>query len=152
MNIKNEFSISRGADEVWALLTDIAQVAPCFPGASLTSVDDDNTYAGQVKVKLGPVAVNFIGQMRLVERDDHNNVARATATASDKRGLGGMQAEIEFRLEAQTNKSVVTIDTNIVLTGKVAQYGRGAGMIQRIANKNVETYASNLQALLGEAS
>ena len=63
-----------------------------------------------------------------------------------------MQAEIEFRLEAQTNKSVVTIDTNIVLTGKVAQYGRGAGMIQRIANKNVETFASNLQALLGEAS
>jgi uncharacterized protein len=148
MKITNQFSIARTPSEVWQVLTDIRKVAPCFPGAALTETSDEETFQGQVKVKLGPVAVTFAGSMTLSHRDDANKVAQATATASDKRGLGGMQAQIEFRVSPDDAGSVVDIETDVSLSGKVAQYGRGAGMIQRIANNNVNTFATNLRAML----
>ena len=144
MLIQSTFDVAVPVPQAWALLTDIEGIAPCMPGAQLTEVLDDNGYRGNVTVRLGPVTLTFDGTARFEEMDADARRARVSAQGSDKKGRGGATADITFRLEPTDQGTQVLIDTELILSGSVAQYGRGAGMISELASQLVGQFAKSL--------
>ena len=112
-------------DEAWAVLTDLERIAPCMPGAQLTEVEGDE-FRGNVKVKVGPITAQYKGVARFAEKDDATHRAVIDAQGRDTRGQGNANALITATLEAQGSGTHVTVNTDLKLTGKVAQFGRGA--------------------------
>src|SRR5215475_13332714 len=130
---------------------DIRRIAPCMPGAELTEVVDDKTYKGKIAVRLGPVALAFAGVVRFEEIDNTNHRARVKAQGTDAKGRGGANATATFRLERVPSGSRVLVHTDLALSGAVAQYGRGVGIIQATAAQIMREFANNLKAQLAES-
>lgn len=149
MRFSNTFDVPLPTDQAWAVLMDIPAIAPCMPGAELTGKVDDRTYKGKVSVRLGPVALTFAGTAAFQEIDEQARSAKVKAQGTDSKGRGGANALIEFRLEPQPGGSKVIIDTDLNLSGSVAQYGRGAGMIQSVAAQLIGQFAQALEAQIG---
>lgn len=124
MELKNEFTVGVPVEEAWAVLTDVERIAPCMPGAQLTEVDGD-TYTGNVKVKVGPITAQYKGTATFVEKDDTAHVAKLKADGRDTRGQGNASAIVTATLEAEGESTRVTVVTDLTVTGKVAQFGRG---------------------------
>ncbi|RDV02048.1 SRPBCC family protein [Undibacter mobilis] len=152
MLIKNSFEIPLPPQQAWAVLMDIPRIAPCMPGAELTGQTPDGGYLGKVSVKLGPVALSFNGVAHFIERDETAKVAKVKAQGSDQKGRGDAHAVIEFRLSASGQGSHVDISTDVTLSGLVAQYGRGAGLIQAVATQLVGQFAVNLSSMITQPS
>jgi carbon monoxide dehydrogenase subunit G len=129
---------------------DIQRIAPCMPGAQLTEIVDDKTYKGNIAVRLGPVALAFAGVVAFEEIDDVNRRARVKAQGSDAKGRGGANVTAAFRLEPAGTGSKVLVHTDLSLSGAVAQYGRGVGMIQATASQIMTQFANNLKAQLAQ--
>jgi carbon monoxide dehydrogenase subunit G len=146
LEFDNSFEVPLGLDETWALLTDIERIAPCVPGAELTEVVDENTYKGKIAVRLGPVSLTFAGEARFESRDDAAHSARLKAQGTDARGRGGAHSDVTFHLEPSETGSRVLIHTDLRLSGSVAQYGRGAGMVSDLSQKLIDQFAENLAA------
>jgi uncharacterized protein len=144
----NSFEVPLPPAEAWAVLTDIRRIAPCMPGAELTDVIDERTYKGKIAVRLGPVALSFAGTVMFEEMDCVNHSARVKAQGSDAKGRGGANASSSFRLEPAGSGTKVLVHTDLALSGSVAQYGRGAGMIQATAAAIMGQFANNLKAQL----
>ncbi len=144
MRIQNSFDVAVPVPQAWDLLTDIEGIAPCMPGAELTEVLGDDAYRGKVTVKLGPVTLSFDGTARFDEMDAEAFRARVSARGADSKGRGGAAADVTFRLEPAEAGTRVVIDTDLNLSGPVAQYGRGAGMISELANRLVGRFADSL--------
>lgn len=144
LEFDNSFEVPLGADETWALLTDIERIAPCVPGAELTEVVDENTYKGKIAVRLGPVALTFAGEARFESLDDAAHSARLKAQGTDARGRGGAHADVTFHLEPGEAGTRVLIHTDLRLSGSVAQYGRGAGMVEDLSQRIIDQFADNL--------
>jgi carbon monoxide dehydrogenase subunit G len=142
----NSFDVPLAPAEAWPLLTDIRRIAPCMPGAEVTEVVDDKTYKGRIAVKLGPVALSFAGVIKFEELDAVNHTARVKAQGSDAKGRGSASAAASFRLEAVPAGSKVLVHTDLALSGSVAQYGRGVGIIQATAAQIMGQFAANLKA------
>ena len=145
MELVNEFTVKRSIDETWATLTDVPTIAPCLPGASLEGVNG-STYHGVVKLKVGPILANFKGDASFVEKDDVNHRAVLKASGRDTGNKGNAAADITAELhaiDAATTK--VTVSTDLKITGKFAQFGRGA--MQEISNKLLAEFVSNLEQL-----
>jgi carbon monoxide dehydrogenase subunit G len=130
----------------------IQGIAPCMPGAQLTEVVDDKTYKGNISVRLGPVALTFAGVIKFEEIDNANRTARVKAQGSDAKGRGAAQAAATFRLEPSPTGSKVLVHTDLTLSGAVAQYGRGVGMIQATASALMNQFANNLKKQLENPS
>jgi len=141
----NSFEVPVPVDQAWTLLMDIERIAPCVPGAELTEVVDERNYKGKISVKLGPVALTFNGQATFEEIDDAAQVARLAAKGSDTKGRGGAQAKVSFGLEPCETGSRVLIHTDLMLSGAVAQYGRGVGMVKDLAQHIISQFAANLE-------
>ena len=148
MEFDNSFEVPLPPAEAWPVLMDIKRIAPCMPGAELTEVVDDKTYKGKIGVRLGPVALTFAGTVRFEEIDNANYSARVKAQGTDAKGRGGANAAASFRLEPVANGSKVLVHTDLALSGSVAQYGRGVGMIQATAAQIINQFAGNLKAQL----
>lgn len=148
MEFDNSFEVPLPPAEAWAVLMDIQRIAPCMPGAQLTEVVDDKTYKGKIAVRLGPVSLAFAGTVVFEEIDDVNRRARVKAQGSDAKGRGGANATAAFRLEPAGAGSKVLVHTDLALSGSVAQYGRGVGMIQATAAQIMTQFANNLKAQL----
>jgi carbon monoxide dehydrogenase subunit G len=146
MEFDNAFEVPLPPAVAWPILMDIERIAPCMPGARLTEVIDKNTYKGNISVRLGPVALTFAGVVRFEEIDDVNHTARVKAQGTDAKGRGGANAAASFRLEATPTGSKVLVHTDLTLSGAVAQYGRGVGMIQATAAQLMKQFADNLKA------
>jgi hypothetical protein len=146
LRFSNTFDVPLPTDQAWAVLMDIPAIAPCMPGAELTGKVDDRTYKGKVSVRLGPVALTFAGTAAFQEIDEQARSAKVKAQGTDSKGRGGANALIEFRLEPQPGGSKVIIDTDLNLSGSVAQYGRGAGMIQSVAAQLIGQFSQALRA------
>ena len=146
MEFDNSFEVPLPPAEAWPVLMDIKRIAPCMPGAELTEVVDDKTYKGKIGVRLGPVALTFAGTVRFEEIDNANYSARVKAQGTDAKGRGGANAAASFRLEPVANGSKVLVHTDLALSGSVAQYGRGVGMIQATAAQIINQFAGNLKA------
>jgi carbon monoxide dehydrogenase subunit G len=152
MQFSNSFEVSLPPNEAWKTLMDIPRIAPCMPGAELTEVVDAETYKGKVAVRMGPVVLAFAGTARFEERHDAAHTARVKAQGTDAKGRGGANATVNFRLEPSAAGSRVLIDTDLNLSGSVAQYGRGAGMIQTIAAQLINQFAKTLEKQIGQSA
>ena len=151
MEFDNSFEVPLPPAEAWPVLMDIKRIAPCMPGAELTEVVDDKTYKGKIGVRLGPVALTFAGTVAFEEIDNANHSARVKAQGTDAKGRGGANATASFRLEPVASGSKVLVHTDLALSGSVAQYGRGVGMIQATAAQIINQFANNLKAQLAAA-
>jgi uncharacterized protein len=144
MQIQNSFTVPVEPATAWRLLLDVPRMARCMPGASLTEAREDRSYAGNVVVKLGPVRLAFAGEARITELDEAGRRAKVEAKGSDTKGRGSAQAKLDFVLVAEGTGTRVDVTTDLQLTGSVAQYGRGAGLIKEVANQLVGEFAGNL--------
>jgi carbon monoxide dehydrogenase subunit G len=150
MEFDNSFEVPLPPPEAWKVLLDIKRVAPCMPGAELTEVVDENTYKGKINVRLGPVALTFAGVVKLEHIDAANYTARVAAQGTDAKGRGGANAASVFRLEPAGGGSKVLVHTNLALSGAVAQYGRGVGIIQATAAQLMNQFATRLKDHLAQ--
>jgi carbon monoxide dehydrogenase subunit G len=150
MEFDNSFEVPLPVSDAWTVLMDIRRVAPCMPGAELTDVVDARTYKGRIGVRLGPVALTFAGTVKFEEIDEANRTARVAAQGSDAKGRGAANAVAAFRLEPAGDGTKVLVHTNLVLSGAVAQYGRGVGIIQMTAAQIITQFANNLKAQLAK--
>jgi carbon monoxide dehydrogenase subunit G len=150
MEFDNSFEVPLPPAEAWKVLLDIERIAPCMPGAELTEVVGDNTYKGKIGVRLGPVALTFAGIVEFKEIDEATHTARVAAQGTDAKGRGGANASSVFRLEPAGNGSKVLVHTNLTLSGAVAQYGRGVGIIQATAAQLMNQFANSLKAKLAQ--
>jgi uncharacterized protein len=146
VKLENEFFVQASPEQAWALLTDVPRVIPCMPGAELTEVVDETTFKATMKVKLGPISLSFATDVELAETDDAARRVRMSANAREQRGRGGGQATIESTLAARDGGTLVTIVTDMALTGAVAQYGRG--IVQDVSSQLVRRFADCLEAQL----
>jgi len=146
MEFDNSFEVPLPPAQAWALLMDIERIAPCMPGAQLTEVVDDKTYRGNISVRLGPVALTFAGTVAFEALDNESRTARVRAQGTDAKGRGGAHAVSSFRLEPSAEGSKVLVHTDLNLSGAVAQYGRGVGMIQSTAAQLMKQFAAALRA------
>jgi uncharacterized protein len=150
MEFDNSFEIPLSPDQAWPVLMDVARIAPCMPGAELTEITDAQNYKGRISVRLGPVSLSFAGRIALDEIDTANHSARVKAQGSDAKGRGAANATATFKVEPKDAGSVVLIHTDLMLSGAVAQYGRGVGMIQATAAQIIGQFADNLRAQLAQ--
>ena len=145
MEFDNAFEVPLPPDKAWPVLMDIERIAPCMPGAQLTEVVDKSTYKGNIAVRLGPVALTFAGLVKFEDIDNGKHTARVKAQGTDAKGRGGANAAASFRLEPTATGSKVLVHTDLTLSGSVAQYGRGVGMIQATASQLMKQFAENLK-------
>ena len=145
MEFDNAFEVPLPPEQAWPVLMNIQGIAPCMPGAQLTEVVDDKTYKGNIAVRLGPVALTFAGLVTFEDIDNVNRTARVRAQGTDAKGRGSAQAAATFRLEPSATGSKVLVHTDLTLSGSVAQYGRGVGMIQATASAIMTQFANNLK-------
>src|ERR1700723_680984 len=148
MEFDNTFDVPLSPAQAWTVLMDIRRVAPCMPGAALTEVIDPQNFRGKIAVRLGPVALAFAGRIELDTIDEVNHSARVKAQGSDDKGRGSANATAIFRIEPSGSGSRGLIHTDLILSGAVAQYGRGVGMIQATAAQIIGQFAVNLRKQL----
>ena len=124
MELTNEFRVGVPVGEAWAVLTDVERIAPCLPGAQLQEIEGDE-YRGIVKVKVGPITAQYKGKAAFQSRDDDAHVAVLKAEGRDTRGQGNASALITATLTPDGAGTQVKVVTDLTITGKVAQFGRG---------------------------
>ena len=145
MELNNDFEVAAPIDRVWDVLTDVERIAPCLPGAQLQEVEGDE-FRGVVKVKVGPITAQYKGAASFVERDDAGHRAVLRAEGRDTRGAGNAAADITALLEAVDGGTRVTVTTDLTVTGKVAQFGRG--VMADVSRKLMGQFADNLSDLI----
>lgn len=151
MEFDNTLEVPLPPAEAWRVLLDIRRIATCIPGAELTEVVDERTYRGKVAVRVGPVALSLAGHARLEVIDETNHRARVRAQGSDPKGRGSADSVIEFRLEPAGAGTRVRIHSDVKLAGAIAQYGRGAGMIQSVASQLIGQFGEALKVQIAQA-
>jgi carbon monoxide dehydrogenase subunit G len=142
MKIHNEISVHAPADELFGFLSDVERVGPCLPGASIEGRDGDD-YAGRMKVKVGPINATYQGKLRFVELDKDKRRAVMRARADEVNGQGNAEASITTEVEEAGEDSVIRMDTDLQMRGKVAQFGRGA--MEKISQRMFEEFARNIE-------
>lgn len=146
MDLKHTFTVNQPIAETWAVVTDLERIAPCLPGAQLQEVHGD-VFKGIIKIKVGPIVAQFKGEAQFAEKDDANFKATLKAAGRDTTGKGNASATISADLTALTpNTTSVTVVTDLAITGKVAQFGRGA--LSDISEKLIAQFADNLNTLI----
>jgi carbon monoxide dehydrogenase subunit G len=142
MELINTFDVSVPVDTAWAVLTDVERIAPCLPGAQLQEIEGDE-YRGIVKVKVGPITAQYKGKATFLEKDDVNHKAVLDASGRDTRGQGNASATITAQLEPNGDGTTVTVTTDLTVTGKVAQFGRG--VLADVSAKILTQFVDNLE-------
>jgi len=150
VELTNEFEVDRPIGEAWALLTDLERIAPCMPGAQLTEIEGDE-YRGGVKVKVGPITAQYKGAATFKEKDDAAHRAVLEAKGRDSRGQGNASALITAQLTEAGGRTRVSVHTDLTVTGKVAQFGRG--VMKDVSEKLLGQFVDCLESkILAEAT
>lgn len=153
MELTNDFEVKVPIEQAWKILTDLERIAPCMPGAQLQEVEGDE-YRGVVKVKVGPITAQYKGKATFEEKDDDNHVAVLKADGRDTRGQGNANALITARLTESGDTTKVSVHTDLTVTGKVAQFGRG--VMADVSAKLLDQFVENLETMVladsGEAT
>ena len=142
MQLTNEFEVGVPVDKAWAVLTDVERIAPCLPGAQLQEVEGDK-YRGVVKVKVGPITAQYKGTATFIEKDDTAHRAVLRAEGRDTRGQGNANATVTATLGAIGQSTSVKVVTDLTITGKVAQFGRG--VLADVSGKLINQFVANLE-------
>ncbi len=141
MKLENRFTVPVPVDEAWKVLLDVERIAPCMPGATLTAINGDD-FAGTVKVKVGPINFTYGGKASFVSKNESTHVAVLSGSGKEARGTGTAKALITCRLIAQGDTTDVEVDTDLNITGKPAQFGRG--VLADVSGKLVDQFAACL--------
>jgi carbon monoxide dehydrogenase subunit G len=151
VKIEDSFRVDVPVEEAWKVLLDLERIAPCLPGAQLTEVEGDE-YRGTVKIKVGPITAQYKGVARIEEADEANHKVVLQAEGRDTRGQGNASATVTATLVAEGASTTVNIDTDLNITGKVAQFGRG--VMADVSSKLLGQFADNLKqdVLSGDAA
>jgi carbon monoxide dehydrogenase subunit G len=151
VKIEDSFRVDVPVDEAWKVLLDLERIAPCLPGAQLTEVEGDE-YRGTVKIKVGPITAQYKGVAKIEEADEANHKVVLQAEGRDTRGQGNASATVTATLVAEGAGTTVNIDTDLNITGKVAQFGRG--VMADVSSKLLGQFADNLKqdVLSGDAT
>jgi hypothetical protein len=152
MKFDNTFTVPVPPAEAWPLLLDVPTIAPCLPGAEITEVLGERKYRGRAKVKIGPVLLTFNGEAEIVAVDDKAMTAKVVGRGDDEKGRGSASANVDFSLAPDAAGARVNVSTELNLVGSVAQYGRGAGLMNSIANQLVGQFAKNLENVIRAAA
>jgi len=145
VELNNDFEVNAPVEKAWAVLTDVEKIAPCLPGAQLQEIEGDE-YRGIVKVKVGPITAQYKGAATFIEKDDANHRAVLKAEGRDTRGAGNASAMITANLEGVGDRTKVSVSTDLTVTGKVAQFGRG--VMADVSAKLMTQFADNLEQLM----
>jgi uncharacterized protein len=145
MKIANQFTVSAPIEQAWDVLRDLEQVVPLMPGAQLTGHEGDD-YLGKVKVKVGPVTSEFSGKVRFVEQDRGQHRAVIDAKGKESRGTGNAAATVTAQLHEDGGRTSVTVDTDLKIVGKLAQFG--SGILQQVSEKLLGQFVESLEAQL----
>jgi uncharacterized protein len=145
MKIANEFTVSAPIEDAWNVLTDLEQVIPLMPGAQMTGRDGDDVL-GKVKVKVGPVTSEFSGKVHFVEQDRDQHRAVIDGKGKEARGTGNAAATVTAQLHDAGDHTRVTVDTDLKVVGKLAQFG--SGMLQQVSEKLLGQFVESLEARL----
>ena len=145
MELNNEFEVSAPIEKVWEVINNVELIAPCLPGAQLEEVENDE-YRGFVKVKVGPITAQYKGVAKFIEKDDSNHRVVIRGEGRDTRGAGNAAADITASLESIAEGTRVNVVTDLKITGKVAQFGRG--VMADISKKLMGQFADNLSELV----
>ena len=146
MQLENSFHVAAPLESAWLLLNDVPSVVPCMPGAELLEGGADDTWKAKLSVKLGPIALQFLTDVRREEVDEAARRIVLSARAREARGRGNAQATIESRLVAVDGGTRVEITTDVRLQGTVAQYGRG--IVSDVASRLTEQFAACIERKL----
>ncbi|MBM4696269.1 membrane oxidoreductase [Rhodococcus hoagii] len=142
MKIADQFTVDAPIERAWEVLTDLEGIAPLLPGARMTGREGDD-YLGTVKIKVGPVTTEFAGRASFAEKDARSHTAVIDARGKEKRGSGNASATITARLHEEGDATRVTVDTDMKVVGKLAQFG--SGMISQVSAKLMGQFASSLE-------
>ena len=142
MELKNDFRVAVPVERAWAVLTDVELIAPCLPGAQLQEIEGDE-YRGIVKVKVGPITAQYKGKATFVSKDEATHVAVLRAEGRETRGQGNANATITATLTEVDDGTAVTVVTDLTITGRVAQFGRG--VLAEVSAKLLDQFVENLE-------
>ena len=145
MELTNDFEVVAPIERVWAVLNDVERIAPCLPGAQLLEIEGEE-FRGVVKVKVGPITTQYQGTAVFVERDATTHRVVIRGEGRDTRGSGNASADITAQLQATEGGTRVTVGTDLKVTGKVAQFGRG--VMADVSKKLMGQFADNLSDLI----
>jgi len=148
IELDNSFTVPVPPEQAWDVLLDVERIAPCMPGASVTSVEGDEV-TGQVKVKLGPLSLSYKGTAKFTEKDEASHTIAIEATGKETRGAGTASATVHASLKpADTEgQTTVSIHTSLNVTGRPAQFGRS--LLPEVSGKLIDQFAANLAAMIG---
>jgi carbon monoxide dehydrogenase subunit G len=150
MKLENSFTVAAPIAETWETLLDIERVAKCLPGAQIEPGDEDGVYRGAMKVKLGPMTVDYRGTARLQDVDEDTHTASIAVQAREAKGQGTAAAVIRNQLEPQNGGTRVVAVTDLKITGRQAQFGRG--IMEDVATTMMGEFAKRLESEIGSGS
>ena len=151
IELDNSFTVPVPPEQAWDVLLDVERIAPCMPGASVTSVEGDEI-EGQVKVKLGPLSLTYKGTAKFTDKDQSSHTIAIDATGKETRGSGTASATVQAKLTPgeSAGQTLVSIHTSLNVTGKPAQFGRS--LLPEVSGKLIQQFATNLEAMINADS
>src|ERR1700722_842877 len=151
IELDNSFTVPVPPEQAWDVLLDVERIAPCMPGASVTSVEGD-AIEGQVKVKLGPLSLTYKGTAKFTDKDQAGRTISIEATGKEPRGSGTASATVQAKLTPGegAGQTLVSIHTSLNVTGKPAQFGRS--LLPEVSGKLIQQFATNLEAMINADS
>ena len=152
MHIDNQFEVAAPPDRVYAFLLDVNRVVTCMPGAELAEVVDPTTFKGRVKIKVGPITVSYNGTARIVERDEAGRAATLQAEGRETTGPGSARATARMTVEDAEAGSLVRLDTDLTVAGRIANFGRGVmeDVSKRLVSQMADCIKASLEAVAVE--
>lgn len=147
MEFENTFTVQAPIEEVWDLLLDVERVAPCMPGAQVLEHGTHDAYKVAVRVKLGPMTMNYTGDVEIVDRDAGTHRATMRAKAKEARGQGTASADVVMALREQDGGTRASIQTSLQMSGRAAAMGQG--VVRDVAAALTDAFAENLAGLVG---
>jgi uncharacterized protein len=149
LDIEEQLQVRAPVEKVWRFLIDAQQVVTCLPGAELTKVEDERTFLGNMKVKVGPVTVAYQGRVKMLEVDDAAHRVKMSGEGTEKGGTGAAKMTMESEVVEKDGGSLVTVRSKVDLAGRIVQFGRG--MVKGVAQQLFKQFADNARALLEKA-
>ncbi len=146
MRFENQFEVDAPLEEVWAAVLDVERVAPTVPGAQVLEQTGEDAYKVSIKVKVGPMSMTYKGNVEITERDDAAHRAVMKARAKESRGQGTADADVTMVLTGENGRTSATVTTEMQVSGKIATMGQG--VLQDVSGRLIQTFATNLAAML----
>lgn len=150
MQFSNKFEVSLPPSQSWPLLIDVEAIVPCMPGAEIVEMIDDKNFRAKISTRLGPVAMTFACDLSFIEINQESMTAKVKGKGADVKGRGTAEATVTFRCMPSALGTLVVIETDLALSGAVAQYGRGAGLLQTVAGQIISQFSRNLELRIAQ--